>query len=312
MRNIPEIPAPRGPLAGLLCRADRRRRARIVFAAIARALWPGLVAAIVFAGAWRVAGGPALGVAAAACVLLPAAIGLARGLRRRDLLAAASELDRRSDLEAALSTGVEVAEGRIAGPLSAAALAEAEFAAARVGHDVVPVSPPRARYLALPGAVLAGVLLVPGGAARRPGGYTLVPADGAAGAETGDAGESPHDDAARARIRPPDKPAPTRDGPRDDLQRAGRDEENLLPPRPTRSRGRKAQKGRSRTSGALAPESHGGSGAGAPDPDAGAPPPGRGAGGALDLGESGLILERFPEYEDIVRRYFAGPRSTDR
>jgi len=310
MRNIPETTSPRGPLAGLVRRADSRRRARIVFAAVSRALWPGLVAAIVLAAAWRAAGGTVLGVSAGACILLPVGIGLARGLRRRDLLAAASELDRRSGLEAALATGVEVAEGRIGGPLSAAALAEAELAAARVSHDVVPLSPPRARYLALPGAVLVGVLLVPGGAARRAGGYILVPADGAAGEALADAPEFPHDDMAGARTRPQDKQARRAAGPREDVARDGRDEEALLPPPASRRRGRRTDKGRSRTSAALDPEAGRGPGTGTPDPAAGAASPGRGAGGALDLGESGLVLERFPEYEDIVRRYFAGPRST--
>ncbi len=307
MRNFPEAPALRGPLVRLVHRADRRRRVRIMFAAVARALWPGLVAATIFAVAWRFAGGTALGVAVGACVLLPAILGFAKGLRRRDLLAAASELDRRSGLEAALATGVEVATGQIAGPLSGAALAEAELAAARTRHEAVPVAPPRARYLALPATVLAGVLLVPGEAVRRVGGYILVPADAAAGTRARDTAAFPPDEiaAARARAATRNPEAPAKPG--DDAERDQGAEVAMLPPPPKRTQRRRARSGRSRAAGALDPKSKDAAGAGTPDAEADARAPGRGAGEAVDLGESGLILERFPEYEELVRRYFAGP-----
>ncbi len=307
MRNFPEAPALQGPLVTLVRRADTRRRVRIMFATVARALWPGLVAATIFAVAWRFAGGTALGVAVGACVILPVILGVIRGLRRRDLLAAASELDRRSGLEAALATGVEVATGRIAGPLSGAAFAEAELAAARTGHEAVPVAPPRARYLALPASVLAGILLVPSGAAERVRGYILVPGEGAAGMHAKDADGLPPEEIAAARARAAKRNSEALAKPRMGTERDTGAEAAMLPPPPKRTRRRRTRSGRSRAAGALDPKSTGASGAGTPDPEPAARPLGSGTGDAVDLGESGLILERFPEYEDLVRRYFAGP-----
>ncbi|MHC4253420.1 MAG: hypothetical protein ACYS9X_30250, partial [Planctomycetota bacterium] len=268
MRDIPQAPALPGPLATLVRRADRRRRVRIILAAVARALWPGLVAATVLAAAWRLAGGTALGAAlgatAWACVLLPIVFGFGAGLRRRDPLAAASELDRRSGLEAALATGLEVAAGRIAGPLAGAALAEAELAAARTGHETVPVAPPRARYLVVPAAVLAGVLLVPAGAARRPGAHVLVPADGAAGGRGRGAVELSPEEIAAARARAAERGAEDRAGPRDVRKDEGREDVAALPSPPPRARGRRARQGRSRAAAARGPESTGAAGAAAP------------------------------------------------
>jgi hypothetical protein len=282
-----------------------------MFAAVARALWPGLVAAIALAAAWRLAGGTALGAALGtgvwACVLLPAVFGFAAGLRRRDLVAAASELDRRSGLEAALATGLEVAAGRIAGPLAEAALAEAELAAARTGRETVPVAPPRARYLVVPAAALAGVLLVPAGAGRRPGAHVLVPADGAAGGRGGEALELSPEEVAAARARAAERGAGDRAGVDDTRKGEEREDVAALPSPPPRAGGRRARSGRSRAAAARGPESTGGSGAAVTEGGTTPGPLGGGAGGAVDLGESGLILERFPEYEELVRRYFAGP-----
>ncbi len=280
---------------------------RIMFAAIARALWPGLVAATVFAVAWRITGGTILGVAVAVCVFGPAILGFVKGLRPRDLLAAASELDQRSGLEAALATGIEVATGRIAGSLSGAALAEAELAAGRTRHEAVPIAPRRARYLALPATVLVGILLVPSGAAQRAARYVLVPDDGTANTRTGDATTLAPEDIAAARARAAERNPEALAKPREGTERDPGAETAMLPPPPPRTRGRRSRDGRSRAAGALDPESKGASGTGAPDPEAAAAQIGRGTGGAVDLGESGLMLERFPEYEDLVRRYFAGP-----
>jgi hypothetical protein len=237
--------------------------------------------------------------------------GLAAGFRRRDLLAAASELDRRSALEAALATGLEVAAGRISGPLAGAALAEAELAAAGVRLETVPVAPARARYLAVPAAVLAGVLLVPGGGSRAPAGHILVPADG----RVGDAAELAPDDVAAATKggRREARPDGVRDRRPDGDERVGRDEVAVLPPPPPRTRARRRKGGGARAGGGIGPEAArapGGTGASTSEGDTGAWPGSGDASGEVDLGESGVVLERFPEYEELVRRYFAGPSAS--
>jgi hypothetical protein len=291
----------------LVHRADRRRRMRIMFAAVTSALGPGLVAATVFAVAWRVSGGTTLGVAVGVSVFVPAIFGFAKGLSRRDLLAAASELDRRSGLEAALATGVEVVTGRIAGALSGAALAEAELVAARTTHEAVPIAPRRARYLALPATVLVGILLVPGGAAQRAGRFIFVPGGDTADARTGDATTLSADEVTEDRARAAERNSEALAKHPDGTERDPGAEAAVLPPPPQRTHTRRSRSGLSRAAGALDLESKDASGTGAPDAEAAASQIGRGTGEAVDLGESGLMLKRFPEYEDLVRRYFAGP-----
>lgn len=296
----------------------------------ARALWPGLAAAIGLAVFLRLTGGgPAALASSAALVAAAAGAGALLGLRRRDLLAAAAELDRRAGLEAALATGLEVSTGRVAGPLAPAALAEAEQAAARLGGaevgpvppgglprvglaPLVPVLPRGARYLAVPAAVLAGVVLLPGGTARRGGGEFLL-ATGAspAGAEAAAARETKEADtrlegrllARRAQVTEAIKEYKERKA------RAGREGDHVRLPAPPRARRRRPRRD-DRAGGRGTREADaagGGNDVGATsekDPASlgGARP------GPVDVEEAAVIRERFPEYEELVRRYFAGPR----
>ncbi len=317
-------------LGALLERADRRLRTRAALDVAVRAFWPALVVAVILTAAWRLTGYGTLAVAAtglplALCVGL--LIWLPFGFRRRNPLRAAAALDRRAGLEAAFATGFEVRSGRIAGAMANAALAEAERQAARLAREdaggggasslagLVPILPRGARFLAVPLAVLAGLALVPGGA--RPGGewmYVLVPA-GAAGGGGEDAEgrrgdpetRAPRADritavarerntnkaiaAYKARERAADAPPPLPATPRAGAKR-----------RPRRAHDEAAGRGAdSRTEG----------GTGDAELDAGLPEldvAGPAGSGPVDAEESAVIQERFPEYGELIRRYFTGPR----
>jgi hypothetical protein len=299
------------PLESLLRAAERRRRLRSVVSGAALSLWPGLVVSIILAVAWRLIGGEHLLAASAAVVLVSAVAGAVSGLRREDLLAAAAELDRRAGLEAALATGLEVCTGRIGGTLAAAALLEAERASSGIGPGEIPFAPPSwARYLVLPAAVLAGVALVPRGRPPdlRPAVGGRLAARGAAGGEAHAAREDAAGPRAEARALTPEERRALAEEYRRRKTEAVPAAELPAPPPSRRPRARsKADEG-ARVRPGEGEKTDGAGGGGLPESTEDVTRPlGGGAGGPLDRGEAAVVRERFPEYADVVRRYFAGP-----
>jgi len=297
-------------LFALLALADRRRRARLLLESVGRWMWPALAAAAFLAAAHRVSGAGWLAWAWPLPVALAAVGGAAVGLRRGDLLAAAAELDRVARLDAALATGLEAVQGRIRGPLAAAVTAQAERLASGLRAEAVSVLPGgRSRYLAVPAAILAGLVLIPSGPAAR-GERMLVSASGPApsGASEGlRRGAVPEDLGRAASPRARDgKAAPeSRAGSvRRNQDQAERAADFLHAP---------LKAGRRSAAGRAAPgrEAAGETSPSAARPEAAespsAPRAAAVAGGPLDLGEAAVLAERFPEYDELIRRYFLGP-----
>jgi hypothetical protein len=229
-------------------------------------------------------------------------------LGREDLLGAAAELDLAAGLEAGLATGLEVSQGRIGGELAPAALARALRSASGLrGTEVALSTPAWARYLALPAAVLAGILLLPLETGARTGRTTglLGPAGAGGGARGGPvtAGEPRETEAAHIARSPAENVALLEEY-REDAA-AGRAPVRVPagpPPRPARADGERA----SPAAAARGKGAGTGDGQGAAAPEESPPGPAARAAGPVDLGEAAAIRERFPEYEDIIGRYFAG------
>jgi hypothetical protein len=297
----------------------------MALASAARTLWAGLAAAVLLAILWRLTGAASAAIASAGVLAAAAGGGIILGLRRRDLLAAAAELDQSARLEAALATGLEVSTGRVAGPLAGAALGEAQRAASGLGGKqgeqvgaeggdplapLVPLVPRGARYLAVPAAVLAGVALLPGGGDRRGNGVFVLTSGHAAQAREGG-------DAARTKEEPGKIDGRRFLAPRARLpealeeykERRARDGGRAYLPAPPR--GARRRPARDDGSGASSRGADGGgdgdaSGVAAEDGPASL---GGAEAGPVDRREAAIIQERFPEYEELVRRYFAGPQA---
>ena len=304
----------------LFARAARRRNARRAIALAAKALVPGLALAVALAGAWRLTGGGAILALVAAAAGLPFVAAAAASLVRGDALAlryrAAAELDRRTGLDGLLATGLEISRGGIRTALAPAALRRAHEAASSLAGSEIPLAPPAwARYLSLPAALLVAILALPAGAPRPGRAYAgggptaggVAPAD-----ETRDAADRRVDDEARAAERREVRRAVAayKAERRKELDRAKAavplPPAPRIPPRPrdrTRGEGRGARPGVGRP------------GDGAGDGEGGRPGEPERAGteglagaepGPVDLEEFAAFREHVPEYEDLIRRYFAG------
>jgi hypothetical protein len=265
----------------------------MALASAARTLWAGLAAAVLLAILWRLTGAASAAIASAG------------------VLAAAA--------------GGGVSTGRVAGPLAGAALGEAQRAASGLGGKqgeqvgaeggdplapLVPLVPRGARYLAVPAAVLAGVALLPGGGDRRGNGVFVLTSGHAAQAREGG-------DAARTKEEPGKIDGRRFLAPRARLpealeeykERRARDGGRAYLPAPPR--GARRRPARDDGSGASSRGADGGgdgdaSGVAAEDGPASL---GGAEAGPVDRREAAIIQERFPEYEELVRRYFAGPQA---
>lgn len=317
----------KGPFEPLLVRAGRRRRARRAVALAARCLVPGLAAALALAGAWRLTGGSAFLALALATLILPALAGVAAAFAAAftadDALLAAAELDRRAGLDGLLATGLEISRGRIRTLLAPEALRRARDAARSLDGSEIPVAPPGwVRYLSLPAALVLAILALPGGGAPRGtgfGGERLIAAGESETVEAGraDAGHRPEEarETERRALRRDDKRAIAayKAAYRREAARAAK--AKPLPPAPRiapRFARRRAENDEAKSASRASSESRA-EGGGAGDGEAPASPgesdaerlggPGT---GPVDLEEAAVFRERFPEYEDLVRRYFAG------
>jgi len=290
-----------------LAGADRRRRVRLVLVGVTRALWAGLAVGVAALVAWRLSGATWWLVVAFAAVAFAALVGAARGARRRDLAAAAVELDRACGLDASLATALEVAHRPSAGDVSAAAVRQAESAAGRIDPESVPTEPGgRSRFLVIPGAVFAAALLLPvaGPSSTR----TFVPALGAGGAtdaaSTGelepDGAKRPREGATRAKREDVVRALKAK---AESVELAERAREPLKPPA-ERRRDRSRSRGKRNAAGDEKDNDETGSGgsalsrAGAVALDGGDAP--------VDVREKAVAREYFPEYGEVVRRYFGG------
>ena len=315
--------ANRSPFEPLLLRTGRRRRARRALALAARCLVPGLAAALALAGAWRLTGADTFLALALATLILPALAGIAVSFTADDALLAAAELDRRAGLDGLLATGFEISRGRIRTFLAPEALRRAEAAASSLDGSEIPLAPPDwVRYLALPAALVLAILALPRGGAPWGAGFRgerLTAAGEAEALEPGRAIAGHRLDEARETQR--------RGLRRDDRRaiaayKAARKREadraakvKPLPPAPRiapRIAPRPARTGEAKSAARASLESRA-EGGGTGDGEAAAAPEeadavrlgGPGA-GPVDLEEAAVFRERFPEYEDLVRRYFAG------
>jgi hypothetical protein len=232
-------------------------------------------------------------------------------VRARDLDGAAVELDRRGELEATLVTGLELSRARRdAGPFAPAAVREADRAASTLRAEVVPIDlPSRARYLAIPAAVLAGMLLMPSRdrGARRISRFAPVEGGGgsAKGAGSAIGAEDIPEDAFAARGQTgPDEIA---SAVRRQIEQGARVEEALrrLTPPPSSSRA-DARAVSAEPDATDEPGAAGGDAASRADVlDA---DDGRAGRAPVDLEEEAALVERFPDYAEVIRRYFAGRR----
>lgn len=269
------------------------------------------------AGAWRFTGGTEFLALACVCTALPALAGIVVSLRREDALVAAGELDRRAGLDGLLATGLEISRGGIRSALAPLALRRAETAARSLDGSEIPVAPPAwARYLSLPGALLVAILALPGAGRVGRGAF---PAEGMIAA-------------GKADTRSPDRAAErtlnnARETRRREIRRAvaaykaahrreadrAREATRLPAAPPIRSRPKKAGQSEAARSKAEGAPGSGVEGGGAGEGEAPASPEDAASehlagarAGPVDLEEAALFRERFPEYEGLIRRYFAG------
>jgi hypothetical protein len=299
-------------MSALLERADARRRLSRALGGAVRSLWWGLGLGIAIAVAARWTAWPALAALGPALVVLAALAGAVLGAPRRDLALAAAQVDRRGGLEATLTTGLEVRAGRLGnGRLALAALRQAEHAAAALEPEVVPIElPARARYVAIPAAVLCGIMLLPSTRWAARSRTVLVPVGGAAAAGKTDLAEGEAEAHRKGEFAPEARSGreEVAQAVRREAEDAARSRDALARIRPPSRRGGAA---------ARAPEQPGvpdRNEAGSGDEERGGEATVPGDAGSssgrapVDQEEEAAIREQFPEYMDIVRRYFAGPR----
>jgi hypothetical protein len=238
-------------------------------------------------------------------VVISLAVGALIGRRAPDLRAAAVELDRTLGHDAALLTGLEIQQGVLGGVFADAAARDAERLALGIDPSDIRIEPTaRARYLAIPAALLAVVVLLPRDERTTGHGWAsaLDTPNASASVENtppldGGPRDIEHDTptADRAHVRA------ALDEEADAADRAQRAVEQLKPPAPKGDPS--ARRGPAPGASGINEEAGAGSGSDMVNDEA----PALGGGGSIvDDFEEAIAGERFGAYADLVQRYFAG------